>query len=89
MEKGYFERQVLKAGRGLRWRARGREFKRCVSEKLLVKTLFKEVSVKTSFEGTEGRAVAENQRKRNEDLSSRAAEGTISSKTFSALKHGN
>ena len=33
--------------------------------------------------------VVESQRKRNEDLSSTAAEGTISSKTFSTPKHGN
>ena len=41
------------------------EFQICAAEKpLLVKILFEEVSFKASFEGREGRAVTENERKR-------------------------
>ena len=38
--------------------------------------LFEEVSFKASFEGREGRAVMESERKRISDLDSREAKGT-------------
>ena len=41
----------------------------------MVKILFEEVSFKASFEGTEGRAVTESERKRSPDLGSREAKG--------------
>ena len=56
------------------------EFQICAAEKpLLVKILFEEVHFKTSFEGGEGRAVTESERKRIPDLDSREAKGTTTS----------
>ena len=56
---------------------REREFKICAAEKmLLVKILFEEESFKASFEGREGRAVTESEKKRISDLGSREAKGT-------------
>ena len=55
-----------------------REKKReiCTAEKLLlVKILFEEVSFRASFEGREGRAVTESERKRIPNLDSRDAKG--------------
>ena len=43
---------------------------------MLVKILLEEVSFKASFEGGEGRAVTESERKRIPDLDSREAKGT-------------
>ena len=43
---------------------------------LLVKILFEEVSLKASFEGREGRAVTESEKKRISDLGSREAKST-------------
>ena len=58
-------------------REREREREICVAEKpLLVKILFEEVSFKARFEGGEGKAVKENERKRFPDLGSREAKGT-------------
>ena len=56
---------------------REREREICAAEKLLlVKILFEEVSFKANFEGREGRAVMESERKRIPDLDSRDAKGT-------------
>ena len=60
-----------------------REFKSCASEKLitllvlllLIKKLFEEVPFKTSFEGREGMAVMESERKRIAGVGSRKAKG--------------
>ena len=55
----------LKARAVITEQEREREFQTCAAEKpLLVKILFEEVSFKASFEGREGRAVTENERKR-------------------------
>ena len=59
----------------------------CAAEKpLLVKILFEEVSFKASFEGREGRAVTESERKRIPDLDSRKVKCT--STTLFLLKKG-
>ena len=56
---------------------REREIQICAAEKpLLVKILFEEVSFKARFEGGEGSAVMESERKRIPDLDSREAKGT-------------
>ena len=55
-----------------RERKGGREFQICAAEKLLlVKILFEEVSFKAGFEGREGRAVTESERKRIQQRSKR------------------
>ena len=56
---------------------REREREICAPEKvLLVNILSEEVSFKGSFEGREGRAVTESERKRIPDLCCREAKGT-------------
>ena len=55
-----------------------RDFRICAAEKLYlpVKILFNGVRFKARFEGREGRAVTESERKRIPDLCSREAKGT-------------
>ena len=54
----------------------------CEAKKLLlVETLFEEVSFKASFEGMEGRAVTQIERKRISDLCSSKTKGTNSVKS--------
>ena len=59
-----------------------REFKIWAAEELLqVKILFEEISLKVTFEGREGRAVTESERKKIPDLCSREAGDVKSSIT--------
>ena len=56
---------------------RDRQFTICAVDKLLlVQIMLEEVRFKASFEGREGRAVTESERKRISDLDSREAKGT-------------
>ena len=64
-----------------------RKIKVCAAEKLLlVKILFEEVCFKTGFEGKEGIAVTESERKRIPYLGSREAKGTFSSEGVDAKR---
>ena len=65
-----------------------RKIKVCAAEKLLlVKILFEEVCFKTGFEGKEGIAVTESERKRIPYLGSREEKGTAT--TLFSVEEGD